>query len=741
MPESTHVRPSASNPQPSSLVEIRGQLERVTYTDEDSGYTIAKIKVYGRRDLVTIVGNIINPTPGEVIKAKGEWINHPKYGEQLKVVYCQCTTPASVKGIEKYLGSGLIKGIGPVMAKRIVAKFGEDTLAIIEDQSERLVEVPGIGQARIGMIARAWQEQKEIRAVMLFLQEHGVSSTYAAKIYRQYGNDSIKIVQENPYQLAHDIFGIGFLTADRIAEKMGFDRQSTERAQAGLIYALHEFSDEGHVFVPHDPLLAKTREMLDVELNILENALPPLVESKRIVIENLAADEETGHGDTTAVYLAKYHFSENRVAARIKTLLKSPKAIRKIDVPKALEWVQEKLSITLAEKQLEAVKASVTHKVSVITGGPGTGKTTIIRAILRIYSPLTKRILLAAPTGRAAKRMSETTGFEAKTIHRLLEYSLTKGGFQKDEDNPLNAELVIIDEASMLDLILMHHLLKAIPDTAALILVGDVDQLPSVGAGSVLKDIIASKVASVVTLDEIFRQARSSSIITNAHRIIKGEMPVLQAKPNDDFYFFRAEEPEDALARLIDVVKHRIPKNFGFRALEDIQVLTPMNRGTVGAARLNEALQEALNPNGFEHVRGGRKYRIGDKVMQIRNNYDKEVYNGDIGVITAIDPEEQTVSVDMDGIEVRYDFTDLDELVLAYAVSIHKSQGSEYQVVVIPVMTQHYVMLQRNLLYTGVTRGKKLVVLVGTNKAIGMAVRNNKIAKRNSWLHKRLQGK
>ncbi|MDR3319756.1 MAG: ATP-dependent RecD-like DNA helicase [Desulfovibrio sp.] len=729
-----------TNGQKPFLVEIRGQLERVTFSNEETGYTIAKLKVYGRRDLVTIVGNIMNPTPGEVMKVKGEWANHSKFGEQFKVVYYQCTVPATTKGIEKYLGSGLIKGIGPVMAKRIVAAFGDKTLTVIEERSDRLMEVPGIGQSRVGMIAKAWQEQREIREVMVFLQSHGVSSTYAAKIFKQYGNDSIKIVRENPYRLAYDIFGIGFLTADRIAEKIGFDKQSTERTQAGLIYALYEFSDEGHVFVSREYLLSKAREILDVEFGILENVLPSLVESQQIVIETLSELNEQ-QKTTDAVYLAKFHFSEVHVAARLKTLLKVPKSVRNIDVPRAIEWVQGKLSITLAEKQVEAVQSSVTNKVAVITGGPGTGKTTIIRAILRIFAPLTKRILLAAPTGRAAKRMSETTGYEAKTIHRLLEYSMTNGGFQKNEDHPLDADLVIIDETSMLDLILMHHLLKAVPDSAVLIFVGDVDQLPSVGAGSVLKDIIASKVVSVVTLNEIFRQARTSSIVVNAHKIIKGEMPSLTPTENDDFFFFKSDDPDDALPRVLDVVKMRIPQRFGYRPLEDIQVLTPMNRGSVGTSRLNEALQDTLNPNGFELVRGGRKYRIGDKVMQIRNNYDKEVYNGDIGIIAGIDTEAQTVSVNVDGRDVEYGYTETDELVPAYAISIHKSQGSEYPVVVIPIMTQHYAMLQRNLLYTGVTRGKKLVVLVGTQKAIAIAVKNNKISKRNSWLFARLAEK
>ena len=728
----------SSSPQTnSSLVELRGQLERVTYTDEESGYTIAKIKVYGRRELVTIVGNIMNPSPGEVLTVKGEWTNHPKFGEQLKVVFYRCTVPATTKGIEKYLGSGLIKGIGPVMAKRIVAAFGEKTLQVIEENSERLNEVSGIGPARVSLIAKAWHDQKAIREVMLFLQSHGVSSTYAAKIYKHYGSDSIEVVQENPYRLAHDIFGIGFLTADRIAEKLGFDKHSPERAQAGLIYALHQFSDEGHVFVPYDTLLAKARELLDVNLEVLETALSSLSASRMVVIENHAVNDEST-GELVAVYLAKFHLSEVQAAQRITTLLSSPKSIRSVDVPKACTWVQEKLSITLAEMQLEAVKTAITEKVSVITGGPGTGKTTIIQAILQIISKLTNRILLAAPTGRAAKRMQETTGFEAKTIHRLLEYSMSRGGFQKNEDHQLDADLVIIDEVSMLDLILMHHLLKAIPRGAALILVGDVDQLPPVGAGNVLKDIIHSGAVPVVTLNEIFRQARTSSIIVNAHKIIKGEMPSLAPKEDDDFYFFRTDEPEDALARVVEVVKKRIPQRFGYRALEDIQVLTPMNRGAVGTARLNESLQEALNPNGFEIARGGRKYRIGDKVMQICNNYDKDVYNGDIGIIVSIDVEEQAVVVNIDGQDVSYDYTELDELVLAYAVSVHKSQGSEYPVVVIPIMTQHYVMLQRNLLYTGITRGKKLVILVGTQKAIAMSVRNNKTTNRNSYLHMRL---
>jgi len=716
-------------------VDLQGQIERVTYFNEENGYTIAKVKVYGRRELVTVVGNILWPTPGEIIKMKGEWANHPKFGEQFKLTYYKTTTPASVHGIEKYLGSGLIKGIGPVMAKRVVKLFGESTLDIIETEIEKLIEVDGIGTKRIGMIGKAWEEQKGIRAVMLFLQTHGVSSGYATKIYKQYGNESIEVVQENPYRLAHDIFGIGFITADKIAQKLGFDKSSPLRAEAGILYVLHQLSDEGNVFYPQNPLIEKAIEILEVESGILSDALVRLSGEKKVVVETL----ESPDGQLEAVYLAKYHLSENQAAMRLKALQVAPKGIRAINTDKAVEWVQEKLSMTLAARQVEAVKAAGMSKVLVITGGPGTGKTTIIRAILKIFSAITKSILLSAPTGRAAKRMSETTGHEAKTIHRLLEYSIQRGGFQKNEEHQLNCDLIVVDEASMIDLILMHHLLKAIPKSATLILVGDVDQLPSVGAGNVLKDIISSGVIPVVELNEIFRQAQESSIIINAHKINKGHMPDLRRnKEIDDFYFVHEEEPEKALQRIIQLVKERIPARFGLDPVDQVQVLTPMNRGIVGTTNLNTALQEALNPGEGGVLRGGRTFRVGDKVMQIKNDYDREVFNGDIGRITAIDDEEHEVTVTIDGRPVTYDYSDLDELVLAYGVSIHKSQGSEYPAVVIPVMNQHYVMLQRNLLYTGVTRGKKLVVIVGTKKALGIAVRNNKNIARYTHLSKRL---
>lgn len=717
------------------LVDLQGQIERVTFACDESGYAIAKVKVYGRRELVTVVGNILCPTPGEIIKMKGAWTNHPKFGEQFKLTYYKTTTPASVHGIEKYLGSGLIKGIGPVMAKRIVKLFGEQTLDVIEASVERLMEVPGIGAKRIGMIGKAWAEQKEIRAVMVFLQSHGVSSGYATKIYKQYGNEAISVVQENPYRLAHDIFGIGFVTADKIAQKLGFEKSSPLRAEAGLLYVLHQLADEGHVFFPRELLVEKAMEILEVESRILADALGRLAEEKKVVPEVL----ESSEGPLEAIYLAKFHLSENQAAARLKALQAAPKGVRDIDAQKAVEWVQEKLKMTLAAKQVEAVMAAATSKVLVITGGPGTGKTTIIRAILRIFAAITKNILLAAPTGRAAKRMSEATGHEAKTLHRLLEYSMQRGGFQKNDEEPLDCDLIVVDEASMIDLILMHHLLKAIPKAATLILVGDVDQLPSVGAGNVLKDIIASGAIPVVQLNEIFRQAQESSIIINAHRINHGQMPDLRSqKAIDDFYFVQEEDPDRALLRIIQLVRERIPATFGLDPIEQVQVLTPMNKGIVGTTNLNAALQEALNPGEGGITRGGRTFRVGDKVMQIKNDYDREVFNGDIGRINAIDQEEQEVTVNIDGRPVSYEYSDLDELVLAYGVSIHKSQGSEYPAVVIPVLIQHYVMLQRNLLYTGVTRGKKLVVIVGTKKALGIAVRNNRTVQRHTYLGQRL---
>lgn len=720
------------------LTELSGQIERITYTNEENGYTIARVKVYGQRDLITVVGYLMSPAPGEILNLKGEWVTHPKFGEQFKVVEYKTTVPATVFGIKKYLGSGLIKGLGPVIAGRIVKKFGEKTLDIIENDIEKLAMVEGIGKKRIAMIQGAWDEQKEIRDVMMFLQSHGVSSGYATKIFKQYGNRSIAVVTENPYRLAMDIFGIGFVIADSIAEKLGFPKDSPLRAEAGILYVLHQLSDEGHVFYPYESLVKKSRETLGVDRDIVAEALGNLAIDKKIVLEDLNESIDEFKENNKSVYLAKFHLCETSIATRLKTLSATSKSIRSVSAENALKWVQGQLDIHLAENQAKAIRCALENKIMVITGGPGTGKTTIINAILKIFSKLKVKTFLAAPTGRAAKRMSETTGHEAKTIHRLLEYSFTKGGFQKNENKPLGCDLLIIDEASMIDTILMHHLIKAVPLFATVILVGDVNQLPSVGAGNVLNDIIASDAIPVVELNEIFRQARESRIIVNAHKINSGILPTFEDDaPGNDFYFIHQEDPEKVLGIILELTKERIPKRFGFDPVNDIQVLTPMHKGVVGAGNLNMELQKSLNPFQQEITRGNRNFRINDKVMQIRNNYDKEVFNGDIGRITRIQQDDE-IMVMFDGREVPYAFYELDELVLAYAVSIHKSQGSEYPAVVVPVLTQHYILLQRNLIYTAVTRGRDLVVMVGTRKALAMGVNNDKTQKRFTHLRHRL---
>lgn len=720
-------------------IELSGQIERITYTNEENGYTIARVKIYGQRDLVTVVGYLMSPTPGEILNMRGEWVNHPKFGEQFKVVEYKTTVPATVFGIQKYLGSGLIKGLGPVIAGRIVKKFGEKTLDVIENDIEKLDMVEGIGKKRIAMIQNAWEEQKEIRDVMLFLQSHGVSSGYATKIFKQYKNRSIAVVTENPYRLAMDIFGIGFVIADNIAEKLGFPKDSPLRIEAGILYVLYQLSDEGHVFYPYEYLVKKSRETLGVERDAIVEALGVLAINKKIVLEDLNESIDEFKENNKGVYLAKFHLCETSIATRLKTLSIAPKSIRSINVENALKWVQERLDIRLAENQAKAIRCALENKIMVITGGPGTGKTTIINAILKIFSKLKVKTLLAAPTGRAAKRMSETTGHEAKTIHRLLEYSFAKGGFQKNEEKPLTCDLLILDEASMIDTVLMHHLTKAIPTFATVILVGDVNQLPSVGAGNVLNDIIASGVIPVVELKEIFRQARESRIIVNAHKINNGILPTFEDDvPDNDFYFIQQEDPEKVLEIILELTKERIPKRFGLDPVDDIQVLTPMHKGMVGAGNLNTELQKSLNPSQVEIMRGSRNFRVNDKVMQIRNNYDKEVFNGDIGRIVGIRPDENEITVLFDGRNVVYEFYELDELVLAYAVSVHKSQGSEYPAVVIPVLIQHYILLQRNLIYTAVTRGRNLVVMVGTRKALAMGVHNDKTQKRFTHLRYRM---
>jgi exodeoxyribonuclease V alpha subunit len=715
---------------------IFGLLEKISYHNEENDFVVAKLREKEKKELTTIIGNLSGVNPGESLKLTGKWVQNRRFGEQFQVESFEVTLPATLLGIQKYLASGLIKGIGSIISERIVEKFGLHTLEVIEKKPERLSEVEGIGLKRISMIRKAWGEQKEIKEIMIFLQGHGVGAAYSAKIYKQYGDQSIEMVRENPYRLAHDIYGIGFITADKIAQNLGIDRNSLVRAKAGLIYFLNQLTEEGHVYYPETQLIHKAKEILNVDEEIVILAVRELTKEKELFLEDLDPD-----GHLRAAYLAPFYVAETGVSQRLINLKGSPSNIRPIHPEKAIEWVQQKLNIELAQRQEEAVLLAATSKVLIITGGPGTGKTTIITAILRIFQQLKLRILLAAPTGRASKRMNEATGWEAKTIHRLLEYSPYKGDFKKDQDDPLEADVVIIDEASMVDTLLMYHLLKAIPSHAHLILVGDVDQLPSVGPGNVLKDIIRSGKFTVVRLTEIFRQAQESMIVVNAHKVNQGQFPVLKEidKPEKtDFQFIQEEDPEKILQNILDLCSERIPRQFRFHPLREIQVLTPMHKGTIGVANLNIELQKRLNPGQSGITHGARNFRLGDKVMQIVNNYDKDVFNGDIGWISKIDPEERELTIDFDGRLVPYDYSDLDEVVLAYAVSVHKAQGSEYPVVILPVVTQHYMLLQRTLIYTGISRAKKLVIMIGTKKALAIAIRNNKPQRRYTLLSERL---
>jgi len=722
-------------------VDITGQIERITYTNPENGYTIAQMKVRGQRQPVTVVGMLLDPVPGETLEIEGRWKLHPKYGEQFEIAEYRTTVPSTVYGIKKYLGSGLIKGIGPVMADRIVNQFGKKALDIIENTIERLADVDGIGKKRIEMIKAAWDEQKEIRTVMMFLQSHNVSVGYATKIFKQYKDRSIEVVTENPYQLATDIFGVGFLTSDKIAAKLGFSKDSELRIRAGILYVLNELADDGHVCYPYPALIEKCGAILEVDPDAVKTAIEEIASEKEIMVEG--GDEQLPESIESAktVFLYKYYTCENGVSFMLRRLMSTKKGVRDIDDNRALEWVQERLNITLAERQAYSIQCAARHKVMVITGGPGTGKTTITRAILKIFSRLNINILLAAPTGRAAKQMSETTGYPARTIHRMLSYNFHSGGFQKNEKNPLDCLLLIIDEASMIDTVLMYQLLRAVPQDATLILVGDVNQLPSVGAGSVLNDIIDSGVVPVVRLNEIFRQAKESQIVVNAHRINNGHLPLFEAEDDDsDFFFIEQESPERVLEIIVELTSSRIPGKFKFDRINDVQVLSPMHKGIVGTTNLNDQLQKSLNPAKESIVYGTKNFHMRDKVMQIRNNYDKNVFNGDIGQISDIFSDTQELVIEFDGRNVRYDFSELDEIVLAYAVSVHKSQGSEYRAVVVPVLTQHYILLQRNLIYTAVTRGRNLVVLIGTKKALAIGIKNDKTQKRFTRLKERLRG-
>ena len=716
---------------------IQGILERITYHNEENDFVVAKLHEEGKRELTTIVGNLSGVKLGEALRLGGSWVQNKRFGEQFRVERFEISVPATLYGIQKYLGSGLIKGIGPIMAERIVKKFGLGTLEIIEKKPGRLSEVEGIGPKRIAMIHKGWEEQKEVKDIMIFLQGHGVSAAYSAKIYKHYGNRAIQEVKANPYCLAQDIQGIGFIIADRIAQNVGIAPNSILRAKAGLLYVLNELTGEGHVYYPENQLILKAREILKIDQEIMVEAIKELSRGKEIFLEDIAIPE-----NGRAVYPASLYAAEKGIARELRRLSESPSKVRPIHPEKAIDWIQKKLNIELAQRQKEAVLLAASSKVLIITGGPGTGKTTLIKAILRIFQQLNLRIFLAAPTGRAAKRMSEATEWEAKTIHRLLEYSPRKGSFQKDQEDPLEADVVIIDEASMVDVLLMYHLLMAIPSHAHLILVGDVDQLPSVGPGNVLRDMIESSAFTVVRLTEIFRQAQESMIVVNAHRVNQGEYPILKPLEeggDSDFFFVEEEDPEKMLDKIISLCSERIPRRFGFHPVREIQLLTPMHKGVIGVTNLNLELQKKLNPDSSGIVLGSRNLRLGDKVMQVVNNYDKDVFNGDIGRIIKINQEDREVTIDFDGRPVTYDYSELDEIVLSYAISIHKSQGSEYPAVIIAVSTQHYLLLQRNLIYTGITRARKLVVLIGTHKALAIAIRNNRPQLRFTRLAERLR--
>ncbi|PYR51869.1 MAG: ATP-dependent RecD-like DNA helicase [Acidobacteria bacterium] len=714
-------------PQPESSTQevLAGLVERVTFHNSENGFCVLRAKARGHRDLVTVIGHAAVIAAGEWITASGEWVNDPTHGQQFKARFLRTSAPTSIDGIEKYLGSGMIRGIGPVYAKKLVDAFGEQVFDVIEAEPRRLREVMGIGPVRATRITDAWADQKIIREIMVFLHSHGVGTARAVRIYKTYGADSVQIMTENPYRLARDIRGIGFKTADAIAMRLGVEKTALIRVRAGISYALTEAMDDGHCGLPTADLVPLAEALLEVGADHIRTALDLELAEGTVIADSL--------GDTACVFLASLYRAEQAIAERLLALSRAPLPWHSIDADKALPWIEQRIGLELAPSQKAAVRLALASKVLVITGGPGVGKTTIVNAILRILAAKGVKLLLCAPTGRSAKRLSETTGREAKTIHRLLEVDPKAGGFKRNVEHPLDGDLLVVDETSMVDVLLMHALLKAVPRSAALLVVGDVDQLPSVGPGQILADVITSGTVPVVRLTEVFRQAAQSRIITSAHRINHGTMPDL-GKPegNSDFYFVPADDPDTAVPRIIDLVKTRIPQRFGLDPIRDVQVLCPMNRGGVGARSLNIALQQALNPAGERTVeRFGWTFAPGDKVMQIENDYDKDVYNGDIGYIDDVDPEAAELTASFDGRTVTYGFGELDTLVPAYAATIHKSQGSEYPAVVIPVMTQHYTMLQRNLLYTGVTRGKKLVVLVGQKKAIAIAVRS--ISGRRRW--------
>jgi exodeoxyribonuclease V alpha subunit len=717
---------------------VEAVLERLTYVNEETGYTVARVATGRGSDLVTVVGALLGAQPGESLRMRGWWSSHPQYGRQFEVISYSTVLPATIQGIRRYLGSGLIKGIGPVFAERIVDHFGEDTLRVIEEEPARLVEVPGLGPKRTAKITAAWQEQKAIKEVMVFLQGVGVSTSIAVRIYKKYAEKSIDVVKAEPYRLAADVWGIGFKTADTIARAVGIPHDSPERVKAGLQYTLSEATDDGHCFLPAERLVADATKILEVPGSLAARCLDDLVAEEGVVREVLP-------GPLEAIYLVPFHRAEMSLATSLLSLLRD-RADRlphfgTVDWGKALAWLRARTGTDLAPEQEQAVRLALTSKVAVLTGGPGCGKSFTVRSIVELAAAKRAKILLVAPTGRAAKRLAELTGQPAATVHRLLK--LQPGGDAgHDRDNPLDADLLVVDEASMLDLILANKLVKAVPPGAHLLLVGDVDQLPSVGAGEVLRDLLAADPVPRVRLTQVFRQAADSGVVSNAHRVNAGKPPVLRGLR--DFFLFPCDDTEAAAALTVEVACTRIPAKFGLDPRRDVQILAPMHRGPAGAGALNLLLQQRLTPareGAPERRSGGRVFRVGDKVTQIRNNYDKGVFNGTVGVVTALDPDDQTLTVRTDeDDQISYDFDELDELSHAYAMTIHRSQGSEYPAVVIPLTTSAWMMLQRNLLYTAITRARKLVVLVGSRRALAAAVRTVGAGRRHTALTHRLLG-
>ena len=775
---------------------LQGILERIVYEHPDTGYTVGRLSARDHAELITVVGNLASINPGESLLLRGEWVDNPKYGRQFQIEKYETILPANIVGLRKYLGSGLIKGIGPKMAALIVRKFGMDTMDIIESEPDKLASVPGIGRKRVETIKEAWEAQREIKNVMLFLQSYDVSTAHAAKIYKTYGNDALLIVTENPYQLADDIYGIGFVTADTIAQKLGMDKDAPQRVEAGIKYVLSQKADEGHVFQHCSELVEACQTMLEQELAAIEQGIHALVEKEEIINPSFTALSNPDEQDTidepqenyeisdadqtplstdnqqlitdnhSAIYLAPFYYAELGVANQFSRLLASQEqnpALLPPNTTLLLRELEIQMDLHFAPQQRKAILTAMTTRAMILTGGPGTGKTTTTVGMIRLFEVQGKRITLTAPTGRAAKRLSETTGGEAKTIHRLLEFSPQINSFKRNRQNPLDTDVVIVDETSMVDLVLMNRLMQAIRPSTTVILIGDTDQLPSVGAGNVLKALIDSRKIPVIELTEIFRQAQESMIVTNAHRINKGDYPELTGDTDRNFFFIEAEDPEIITDVICSLIADRLPQHYGYHPIDDIQLLCPMRRGTLGTENFNKRLQEVLNAghtvpatHPLEKARFGARphkqtsrfgdqavtiggFRVGDKVMQIRNNYDYDVFNGDIGRVVAIERLDKKAHIQYPDKQVAYDTADLGELVLAYATTIHKAQGSEYPAVVIPLHTQHYLMLQRNLLYTGITRAKERVVIVGTKKALGICIRNNQVMQRNSYLAERLQ--